>query len=69
MAIKSMQAFTRIFFVLLTAIVAATGFLGLTGCSDDLIASQDDQHTGAVPPAPWENSPMNMPDPQPGRKY
>jgi hypothetical protein len=64
-----MRVFARICFLLAATLVAATGLLGLSGCSDDMIASNDDQHTGAVPPAPWENGPMNMPDPQPGRKY
>ena len=64
-----MHKLARICFLFATALVAATGLVGLTGCSDDLISSRDDQHTGAVPPAPWENGPMNLPDPQPGRKY
>jgi type IV pilus biogenesis protein CpaD/CtpE len=64
-----MRLFARIFFLLVTTVVAASALAGLTGCSDDLISSRDDEHTGAVPPAPWENNPMNMPDTQPGRKY
>lgn len=64
-----MRKLARVCFLLLAACVATGGLLSLSGCSDDLIASRDDSHTGAVPPAPWENSPLNMPDSQPGRKY
>jgi hypothetical protein len=64
-----MRVFARICFIFAAVLAAATGLIGLSGCSDDMIASSDDQHTGAVPPAAWESGPMNMPDPQPGRKY
>jgi hypothetical protein len=64
-----MRVFARIFLFLAVAAIGATGLIALSGCSDDMIASQDDQHTGAVPPAPWENTSLNMPDPEPGRKY
>lgn len=53
-----MRSFARICLVLAATVVLAAGF---SGCSDAYIASRDDQHTPSVPPAQWENNPMNLP--------
>ena len=52
-----MRKFVRFFIVLATLAALA----GLAGCSDSMIANRDDQRTPSVPPAPWENNPMNLP--------
>lgn len=53
-----MRSFARAFLVCATLMVAVAG---MSGCSDAYIASRDDQHTPSVPPAQWENNPMNLP--------
>jgi hypothetical protein len=55
-----MRSFTRVCLLLAAALTAAAG---LSGCSDAYIASRDNQHTPSVPPAQWENNPMNLPTP------
>jgi len=53
---------------LLLVLLAAAFAGGLAGCSDAWIASRDDQHIPAVPPAQWEGNPLNMPSPSQGAR-
>jgi hypothetical protein len=58
-----MRKFVRLFFILAAA-------AALAGCSDAWVANRDNQQTPSVPPAPWENNPINMPQQtQGGRIY